>query len=319
MPAAAIVTTDAGWVRAIDRRRRHAVGDEGRRRAGRLPGRHQRPRAGGWANAGGRPRASPRCRALAAADGRRRACRRPGRRVRARRRQRRHTSARSRPPTVRSGGRSTTRASCGRRHVSTCPRRSYWRSGTRPAPTARALDLATGAVRWEQPVGLYTAGPGLDRGRAFLATGDGRYHAWIAEFDVAAGASEWALRVPASFQSGMVPAVDARDLVLIDQLGRVIDIDPMTGTPRWTPGPQPPGVRLRGRAPARDAIVVTTLSGELFVLDRVSGRVVARADTQRLRRPSRCWRLRSVAAIRFWSRCRVVDPGASSCAGCRDD
>jgi len=175
------------------------------------------------------------------------------------------------------------------------------------APTARALDLATGALRWEQPLGLYTAGPGLDRGRTFFATGDGRYHAWIAEFDVVAGVSDWTVRVPASFQSGMVPAVNARDLVFIDQLGRVIDIDPTTGTPRWSRD-------LNRRVydsvvvllPRR--IVVTTLSGELFVLDRVSGRVVARADTEDFGgRPS--------LAVAFGRRnqvlvaLRVVDPG----------
>jgi outer membrane protein assembly factor BamB len=145
------------------------------------------------------------------------------------------------------------------------------------APTARALDLDTGAVRWEQPVGLYTAGPGLDHGRTFLATGDGRYHAWIAGFDVAAGGSDWELRVPASFQTGVVPAVDAHDLVFIDQLGRVIDIDPATGTPRWTKDLNRHVYEsIVVLLPRR--VVVTTLSGELFVLDRISGRVIARAD-----------------------------------------
>jgi outer membrane protein assembly factor BamB len=147
------------------------------------------------------------------------------------------------------------------------------------APTARALDLATGSLRWEQGVGLYTAGPGMDAGRAFLATGDGRYRAWVAEFDVAGGASGWHIEMPASFQAGVVPAVDAHDLVVIDQLGRVTALDPATGTPRWTRDLNRHVYVTRVVLLAR-RVVVTTLSGELFVLDRVSGRVVARADIQ---------------------------------------
>ena len=145
------------------------------------------------------------------------------------------------------------------------------------APMARALDLATGAVRWEQEVGLYTAGPGMDAGRAFLATGDGRYHAWVGKYDVAGGAPSWEIRVPASFQAGLVPAVDAHDLVMIDQLGRVTAFDPATGTPRWTRDLNRHVYVTRVVLLAR-RVVVTTLTGELFVLDRVSGRVVTRAD-----------------------------------------
>ena len=146
-----------------------------------------------------------------------------------------------------------------------------------PAPAARALDLTTGSLRWEQPVGLFTAAPRLDRGRVFIASGNGHFNAWVAEFDVADGVSQWTLIMPASFQTGVVPALDSHDLVVIDQIGRVSAIDPVSGTPRWTHD-------LRRRvfdtrvvlAPRR--VIVTALSGELFVLDRVSGRVVAHAD-----------------------------------------
>ncbi len=149
----------------------------------------------------------------------------------------------------------------------------------RPAPAARALDLATGAMRWEQPVGLFTAAPGLDRGRAFVATGDGHFHAWVAEFDLDGGASDWTLIMPASFQTGVVPAIDGRDLVVVDQLGRVSAIDPVSGVPRWTRELHRRVLDTRVVLLPR-RVVVTTLSGELFVLDRVSGHVVARADAR---------------------------------------
>jgi outer membrane protein assembly factor BamB len=142
-----------------------------------------------------------------------------------------------------------------------------------PAPAARALDLATGTVRWEQALGLYSAAPALGDGRVFLGTGDGHYDAWIAALDLASGAGTWWLASPASFQSGIVPAVDGRDLVVVDQLGRVTSIDPASGKPRWT---QDLNRRVLDTEvvllPRR--VVVTTLSRELFVLDRVSGRVL---------------------------------------------
>ena len=145
------------------------------------------------------------------------------------------------------------------------------------APTARGLDLATGAARWEQTLLVHSAGPAMDDGRAFLATGDGHYHAWVGDYDVAGGAPRWEVRVPASFQTGVVPAVDAHDLVVIDQLGLVTVFNPATGTPRWTQDLNRHVYVTRVVLLAR-RVVVTTLSGELFVLDRVSGRVVARAD-----------------------------------------
>ena len=113
--------------------------------------------------------------------------------------------------------------------------------------------------------------------------------------------------MPASFQAGLVPAVDAHDLVMIDQLGRVTAFDPTTGTPRWTRDLNRHVYVTRVVLLAR-RVVVTTLTGELFVLDRVSGRVVARADIgDSVVVP--CSRPRSVAATRFWSRLRITDPG----------
>jgi outer membrane protein assembly factor BamB len=146
-----------------------------------------------------------------------------------------------------------------------------------PAPAVRALDLGTGVLRWEQPVGLYTASPALYDGRAFIAQGDGRFRAMVAGYDLQTGASDWALFVPASFQSGVLLGVDDRDLVVADQLGLVTAIDPVSGNARWTRALERSIFDTRVVL-LRRRVVLTTLNGELFVLDRVSGRVVARGD-----------------------------------------
>jgi outer membrane protein assembly factor BamB len=145
-----------------------------------------------------------------------------------------------------------------------------------PAPAARAFDLTTGALGWEHPVGLYTAAPGLDHGRAIVATGDGHFHAWMAAFGLDAGESDWAVTMPASFQTGVVPASDGRDLVVVDRIGRVTAFDPVAGTLHWT-RPLNRHVIDSQVVLLRRRVVVTTLPGELFVLDRVSGRVIAHA------------------------------------------
>jgi outer membrane protein assembly factor BamB len=176
-----------------------------------------------------------------------------------------------------------------------------------PGSVARAFDLASGAPRWEQAVGLLTATPVLDRGRVFLATGNGHHNAWVAEFDVANGASDWTVISPASFQSDVVPAVDARDLVVADQMGQVSAIDPVSGTPRWTRPLKRP-VFSTHIALLERRVALITLSGELYVLDRVSGRVVARGDM-------RAFGGLPAVAVPFGSRnqvlvgLRLTDPG----------
>ena len=145
-----------------------------------------------------------------------------------------------------------------------------------PAPAVRGLDLATGALRWTQDVGLFTAAPGLRGDHAFIATGNGHFSAWVADLDVVTGRARWAVRAPASF-SGGIPAVDRHDVVFVDQIGDVFALDPRTGSARWTRSLRQRVIDARVVLFPR-RVVVRTFSGELFVLDRVSGRVVARAD-----------------------------------------
>ena len=147
-----------------------------------------------------------------------------------------------------------------------------------PMPAARGLDLATGALRWELPVGLHTAAPGLDHGRAVIATDDGNAHAVVVSGDAARGPGPegWWLLMPGLFESGAIPAVDSHDLVVIDRIGRVTAFDPVSGALRWTRPLNVDVVDTRVVLLPR-RVLITALLGQVFVLDRASGRVVAHA------------------------------------------
>lgn len=148
----------------------------------------------------------------------------------------------------------------------------------RPSPATRAFELATGALRWEHLADLFTAAPVISGGRAFVALGDGKFSAAVGGYDLVSGEPDWTVIMPASFEPSIVPAVDRHDFVVIDRIGQVTAIDPLSGKPRWTRGLQQRVFDTQVvLLPLR--VVVTTLSGELFVLDRVSGRVVARTNS----------------------------------------
>ena len=146
-------------------------------------------------------------------------------------------------------------------------------------PAVRGLDLATGAPRWIQKVSELTAAPVVHGGHAYVATGDGHHRAWVAALDLTTGRADWALIVPASFQSGVVPGVDKRDVVVADQLGGVSAVDAHTGHERWRRELKRPVVETSVVLLPR-RVVLTSVTGELFVLDRVTGRIIARGDMQ---------------------------------------
>jgi outer membrane protein assembly factor BamB len=177
----------------------------------------------------------------------------------------------------------------------------------RPSPATRAFDLATGALRWEALADLFSAAPVISGGRAFVAIGDGKFSAAVGRYDLVSGDVDWVVIMPASFEPSIVPAVDGHDLVVIDRIGQVTAIDPVSGVPRWTRA-------LRHRVmdtqvvllPRR--VLVTTFSGELFVLDRVSGRVIAHTDARRLNGlPTATARMGTGSRVLIAY--RVVEPG----------
>ncbi len=154
-----------------------------------------------------------------------------------------------------------------------------WADG--PASVVRGLDLHTGAERWHQLVDDYTAAPQLAGGRAFVATGDDHADAWIAAFDLRSGSAEWKVVLPGSFQSDVIPAANARDLVVADWIGNVSSIDPATGKLRWTTALRRHIVDARVVL-FRHRVAVATFDGALFVLDRASGRIVVHAEPPEL-------------------------------------
>jgi outer membrane protein assembly factor BamB len=152
----------------------------------------------------------------------------------------------------------------------------------KPAPAVRALDLRTGAERWRQAVREYTAAPQLVGGRAFVATSeDHGVGASVAAFDLRSGRAEWEVALPGSFQSDLVPAVDARDLVVADWVGNVSAIDPTTGNLRWSSALHRHIVDAHVVLFPR-RVAVATADGGLFVLDRASGRIVTQVEPPEL-------------------------------------
>ena len=291
------------------------MGDENRRCPGRVPGPHQEPGVGGRCGTRGCPRASARRDPMAAAHGRRRArpCAggdvhaggRPGRRpARVRRRRRRHC-----------GGRSATRASCGRPHRSTCRRRSRSRSGTnrhpRPAASISRPVRCGGSERsgctppvpgwmpgvrsWQPVTGVPRMGRGVRRGRGCAQLGDQ---------DAGVVPDRCRARGRCSRSRGHRQARPGDH------------VNPVTGRPRWTATSTAtctPQGRAPGTAGGRDHAVGRAVRARPGV-----GRVVARADIRDFGgRP--VLGPRSVAATRFSSRSISPRRDTSNCGGCRDD
>ena len=116
------------------------------------------------------------------------------------------------------------------------------------APAVRVLDLADGALRWEAPTGACSAAPALHDGLVVLAIGDGHRRAWVEAREVATGAARWQTPVTASFEEAIEPAVDARDVAVVDHFGVVTVLDRATGRLRWQHDLARVVLQTRGRA-----------------------------------------------------------------------
>jgi outer membrane protein assembly factor BamB len=148
-------------------------------------------------------------------------------------------------------------------------------------PAVRALDLATGALRWEAPTDRYTAAPTVHAGRVVLAIGDGDRHARVEARDLATGAVVWQTPVPASFESGIEPAADDDAVAVVDHFGVVTVLDPATGKLRWQHDLA--DVVLASRMVlTRDRVAFTSYVGVLHVLDRRDGHEVRALAAARL-------------------------------------
>jgi outer membrane protein assembly factor BamB len=155
-----------------------------------------------------------------------------------------------------------------------------WHSS--PEAAVRALDLATGKLRWAQSIGVQTAAPLITRDEVVIASGDGNYHAGIAAFDLARGTPRWFDKVPASFEEAIEPAARGSDVVVVDHFGRVMMFDAATGKVRWQRATGYPLIETQ-MAITSNRVTLHTFSGDLFVLDRAAGRTVEHLDPKALK------------------------------------
>jgi outer membrane protein assembly factor BamB len=150
-----------------------------------------------------------------------------------------------------------------------------------PEPAVRVLDLETGVLRWQAPTAGYTAAPSVARGLVIVAIGEGGSAARVDGHDLATGALRWSTPMPGSFEEAIEPAADAHDVAVVDHDGVVTLLDRATGAVRWQQATQYVTIESRVALTA-DRVVFTSFSGEVFVLDRSDGRVVARMNWRRL-------------------------------------
>lgn len=154
-----------------------------------------------------------------------------------------------------------------------------WHDAT--APAARVFDLVSGALRWEAPTGASTAAPAVRKGLVVLAIGDGYRHARVEARTLATGDLRWQTPVPASFEEGIEPAIDDHEVVVVDHFGVVSLLDLATGRLRWQHDLASALLRTRlDLTPSR--VVFSSFSGDVFVLDRRDGALVAQLGRRRL-------------------------------------
>jgi outer membrane protein assembly factor BamB len=114
-----------------------------------------------------------------------------------------------------------------------------------------------------------------------LAIGDGHRNARVEARDLAGGGLRWQTRVPASFEEAIEPVIDGGAIAVVDHFGVASLLDLETGRIRWQHDLARAllGTRvvLSGRR-----VVFSSFSGDVFVLDRADGRLIARLGRHRL-------------------------------------
>ena len=153
----------------------------------------------------------------------------------------------------------------------------HWSS----APMVRVFDLETGALRWQAPTAGYTAAPVVTRGLVIVAFGSSEGNARIVARDLETGAPRWGVPVPGPFEEAIEPAVNGHDYAVVDHNGVVTLLDPATGAVRWQHDTDYLTIESRIALTAH-RVVFTSFSGDLFALDRKSGRVVSQQNWRRL-------------------------------------
>ncbi len=152
----------------------------------------------------------------------------------------------------------------------------------------RALDLATGATRWEAATMTKLAAPVAHAGLVLLSEGDDFSHARIRALDAATGAERWETAVPKSFEWEAEPAADGDEYLTVDHFGTVTDVDIRTGEIRWQRSGEwallDTRILLTGGSVAfhdfhDDVVVLDRATGKVRSVSRPAGAVVDAAVT----------------------------------------
>ncbi len=148
-------------------------------------------------------------------------------------------------------------------------------------PALRTFDLATGNLRWEAPIGRFTAAAVVARDIVVVAEGDGDFHARARGLDLATGAERWALAMPGSFESALEGASDAGRVGVVDHFGNVAMLDSATGQILWRA--QLGGAVVRTKILFVGGRVVSwTFDARVVVLDGGTGRLVSSTTEQEM-------------------------------------
>ena len=133
------------------------------------------------------------------------------------------------------------------------------------------LDAASGVERWSRRLGFLTGLPLVDGPRLVLDTGDIVDRGTVVAFDLTTGVRVWSTPVRGASEPGEGGIIDGDRIVTVDELGTVTALDRTTGRRLWVHRLAMPV--FHGRPIAIDrALVLRTISGEIHVLDRQTGR-----------------------------------------------
>jgi len=145
-----------------------------------------------------------------------------------------------------------------------------WHGGEEPR--LRALDLATGAVRWHAPLLPFATAPVATGDLVVVAEGDGEYRARIVARRAGDGSEAWTTPAPASFESGITPGVTRDDVAVVDHFGTVTVLDAATGAVRTRTELDEPVLHTTVLL-GPEHVALTTHQGVVVAVDRASGRV----------------------------------------------
>jgi outer membrane protein assembly factor BamB len=134
----------------------------------------------------------------------------------------------------------------------------------------RALDLATGATRWEAATLEKTAAPVVHDGTVLLSEGDNLSRARARALDLRSGAVRWETALPKSFEWETEPAAAGPDYVTVDHFGTVTALEVATGQVRWQRSGDWALLDTQVVIGER-SVVFHDFNGHLVTLDRATG------------------------------------------------